>query len=217
MADTPTGETVTPEAPSNEAPAVATPVVNAPDAEVERLKKEADQARMRANQVQNELDKIKADQEAARLKALQDQEEWKTVAEESQAKLDKYEADKADAERKAELTTEANTVLAEFSPEVKKVAETAGMSLTDNTPEAIAEFKTKLTSLAETVKAPTPAGNNPTPPVTGDTNLRSEEVVTAMRYGSKDARKAYIQQSPSIQAVKQELQRQVGVNFSQTQ
>jgi len=60
MSDTtPNVETAKTEAPSNEVtPTATTPVVNAVDqAEVERLRKEAEQARMRANQLENELKK----------------------------------------------------------------------------------------------------------------------------------------------------------------
>lgn len=214
MADTPAGETVPPGDSQTPVTTPAAPVANASDpAEVDRLRKEKEQADLRIRQLENEkVARDKADEEA-RQKQLEEKEEWKTVAEEAKSKLDAIEAEKATAERNAELKAESAKVLDEFAPEVKKVAETAGMSLADNTAEAIAEFKTKLTALAETVKAPTPAGNNP-PPRGDDASLPSAEVLTAIKYGNKDARKAYIQQSPSIQAVKKELQRQAGADFS---
>src|SRR6185437_14544568 len=65
MADTPTGETVTPEAPSNSTGTTTAPVTDNSSADVEAAKKEAEQARMRANQLENELKKVK-DVEAAR-------------------------------------------------------------------------------------------------------------------------------------------------------
>ena len=83
MSDTtPIVETVKTEAPSNNATPTATPQVNAVDtAEVERLRKEKEQADMRIRQLENEAKKRQEADEATRLTQLEEQNEWKTVAE----------------------------------------------------------------------------------------------------------------------------------------
>lgn len=182
MADTPTGETVTPEAPSNNATPPATPVVNADAAEVERLRKEAEQARMRANQLENELAKRKADEEAAKLKQLEEQNEWKTIAEQNAAKLEAIQQEREEAERQTAIRTATSDVLKDYSQDVIELAEDAGLALVDDSEEAKAAFKQKLDKISAKVSASVrPATNNPGAPQQNNQQLSSDEMKVALR------------------------------------
>lgn len=212
MADTPNGETVNPQAPSNEPSSTPAPVVdNSSDSAVEAAQKEAAQATLRANQLANENAKLKADQEAAARKQLEEKEEYKTLWEKEKAERENLLAEQQSATQRAEADTKSKEVFAQFSPDVVKVAEAAGMSLSDTSPDAISQFESKLKTIAETVKTPGVTGNNPVPETPRQPGDPDPELVKAMRYGNKDARRKYIQESPSIQAAKKTLQEQVGV------
>lgn len=212
MDDTTKVETATPQAPSNESSSTPAPAVdNSSDSAVEAAKKEAAQATLRANQLANENAKLKADQEAATRKQLEEKEEYKTLYEKEKTERENLIAEQQTAAQKAEADVKAKEVFAKFSPEVAKVAEAAGMSLSDTSPEAISQLETKLQTIADTVKAPGVTGNNPVPVTPRAEGEMDPEVLKAMAYGNKNARREYISKSPSIQAVKAELQKQVGV------
>lgn len=156
MADTPNGETVTPgdsqttvqttSTPSNQGNQVDT-------AEVERLRKEAEQAKMRAQQLENEkLAREKTDEEA-RQKQLEEQNEWKTIAEQNQAKLDAFEREREESVKKIELETAEAEILKEFPQDVADAAKDLDLGLSENSEEAKEALKTKLTKLSEKVSA----------------------------------------------------------------
>lgn len=145
---TPNGETDNGKAPSNNATTPAAPVANASDqAEVERLRKEKEQAEMRARQLENEADARKKADEEAEKKKLEENEQFKTLHEQDQAKIRELEADKAANEKKAEVKTKADEVMGEFSPEVRKLAEEVGVSLTDTDEASVNAFKERLDKL----------------------------------------------------------------------
>lgn len=203
MADTPTGETVTPEAPSNNVTPTATPAVNAVDpAEVERLKKEAEQARMRANQLENELKKRTEAEEAARLKQLEENEEWKSVAEQERAKREALEAEREAETRNRELKQATNQVFSQFPAEVIEIAEETGLGLNDTSEEAQAALKAKLEKIATKVvteKKVTPNNpQNPTPPAAG-----RDQLIQNMRAGDKNARQQVISSLEAVKVMRQ--------------
>lgn len=201
MTDTPNSETVV--ASKNDAtPSVPAPQVNTVDtAEVERLRKEAAQAVMRANQLQNALDKKTAEDDAAKLKQLEENNEWKAVAEQNRAKLEAMETEREQEQRAKELAAAKQEVFKSFPAEVIELAEETGLSLSDSTEEAKEALKAKLEKISARVvtKAPvTP--NNPANPSTPDAD-RSEKL-KRMAYGDKAARAEIIGNLPGVEAMR---------------
>lgn len=201
MADTPTGETVTPEAPSNEPGTVAAPVVDNSNADVEAAKKEAEQARIRANQLENELKKLREAEEAAKAKQLEEKEEFKTLYEQTQARLKEIEEANVAAERNAELSKATESIYAEYPSNVIELAKTAGLSLSDDSEESVNALKAKLDTFKATVGSPTPSANNPRP-LTPEVATK-EELLQRMRGGDKTATLAYIRELPGIKRMKE--------------
>src|SRR4051812_21998082 len=112
MADTPTGETVTPEALENKVTPVAAPVANAVDpAEVERLRKEVEQTNLRNRQLQNEADARKKAEDERVAKELESQNEYKLLHEQEKAKREELEAEKAANEKQKEVNNASAEVL----------------------------------------------------------------------------------------------------------
>lgn len=201
MTDTPNSETVV--ASKNDAtPSVPAPQVNTVDtAEVERLKKEAAQAQMRANQLENELKRREAAEEAAKLKQLEENNEWKSVAEQNRAKLEALEAEREAEERSKELAAARQEVFKEFPTEVIELAEETGLNLSDTTEEAKEAFKAKLTKISEKVAAKAPVTpNNPANP--SAPNASREELLKRMAYGDKAARAEVISNLPGVEAMR---------------
>lgn len=149
MADTPTGETVTPGDTQTPATTVATPapVDNGNAAEVERLRKEVEQANLRARQLENEAAARKKADEEAEAKRLDDNQEYKTLAEQERAKREELERQIEDRERKEELTTARAAALGDFSDEVRQQAEELGITLNSTDEAEVAAYKDKLTKI----------------------------------------------------------------------
>lgn len=203
-------ETVADEPLKNDATTATAPNQDKGNEDAEALRKELEKSKMEANMLRNQNDKLAREREEAQRKELEEKEEWRTIAEQEKAKREALETEKQQAAKTVELESATKEIFNGFKPEVIELAQTAGLKLEDTTEEAKALLKDKLQAIADKVPAATVAGNNPTPPAPA-TNLNSEEVIKSMRYGNKEARREYIKQSPSIQAVKKELQRQVGV------
>lgn len=202
MTDTPNSETVV-ESKNDATPSVPAPApVNTVDtAEVERLKKEAAQAQMRANQLENELKKREAAEEAARLKQLEENNEWKSVAEQNRAKLEALEAEREADERAKELAAAKQEVFKEFPAEVIELAEETGLSLSDVTDDAKEALKAKLEKIQSKVVTNKPVTpNNPANPAPVDAD-RSEKL-KRMAYGDKQAREEIISSLPGVEAMR---------------
>lgn len=168
MADTPTGETVVVEEPKNNATPTVTPPVEKPvDPELEKARKEAENATLRANQLQNQL-KAKEDADAAaEAKRLEENNEFKTLYEQSEEKRKALETAQAQAEKTASIKTEADKIFAEYSPEVKALADEVGLTLADTDDTTTEDFKSKLDKISESIKAPKVTANNPGTPGSG--------------------------------------------------
>lgn len=166
MADTtPAVDPVTPAAPSNEpsTPAVPPVVTSTETGEVERLRKEKEQAEMRANQLANQL-KAKEDADAAtEAKKLEEQNQYKELYEQEKAKREGYETDAEAKERQTAVAETKTKVLSEYSEEVKAIAEEAGMDLADTDDAAVDAFKEKLEKISKRVTNGKPGPNNPNP------------------------------------------------------
>lgn len=195
-------ETAKTEAPSNEVTPTAAPVANAVDpAEVERLRKEAEQARMRANQLENELKKKAEEEEAARLKQLEEQNEWKSVAEQNKAKLEALEAEREAEQRAKELRTATKEVYSQFPDEVKELAEEMGVGLNDATEEAKEALKQRLEKIqAKVVTEKKVTPNNPSNPVQPTQN--KEELLERAKFGDRTAQTQVISNLPGVQAMR---------------
>lgn len=184
MDDTPNkpGETGTPKAPETNAPAPATPPQVNADGEAEKLRKELEQARMRANQLENEK---KAREEAdakAEAERLEKSNEFKTLFEQEKAKREALEAEQAAEEQRKELSAKREEVLKDYSEEVRALAQEAGMDLSSTDEATIATFKGKLDKIATMVSANakvTP--NNPNRPNQGTQTLSPEELREALK------------------------------------
>jgi vacuolar-type H+-ATPase subunit E/Vma4 len=131
------------------------------DPEVERLRKEAEQATMRANQLANQL-KAKEEAEAAqKAKELEEQNEFKTLYEQEKARREEIETAQAQAERQAAVKAASDKLFSEYPEQVKALAEEAGMSLSSVDDDAVAAFKAKLDKVSGMVAAPKVTANNP--------------------------------------------------------
>lgn len=153
MADTPTEGETAPTTVKNDGTTTSAPTSNASDALVEQLKKEKEQAEMRANQLQNELKaKAKAEEEAQQ-KALEEQSEFKNLFEQEKAKNEAFQREAEEAEARIELEKSQGEILKEFPAEVVELAQETGMGLTENTEEAKEKLRSTLTKLSEKVSA----------------------------------------------------------------
>lgn len=205
MSDTPTGETAKTEELKNEGSNASTQSQgNASDPAVEQARKEAEQLRMRANQLENELKKAKEAEESRKLKELEDKEEWKKLADQRQARLDELESEREREETQKALSTATDSIYSEFSEEVVEVAKEAGLGVSDDSDEARQALKEKLERISKRVTSNSkPSGNNQPKP-SQDTNA---QLLERMRYGDKEARKQVMSNIPAVQ----EMRRQAGL------
>lgn len=148
MADTPNdGETETTEPLENNATPPATPHIEekkTDDSEIEKLRKEKEQIEMERNQLRNKLQAEEAAKAKAEQAKLEEKEEFKTLYEQSQEKLRAIEAEKEEEARKKAVSEAKDTILGEYSDEVKALAEDAGIDLGDATDASLAAFKERL-------------------------------------------------------------------------
>lgn len=210
MQDTPTGETANAGDSKTEVQPVATQQVNATDtAEVERLRKEADQARMRASQLENELKAKREAEEAEKAKRLEENNEFKSLWEQSEAKRKEMERQMEDQQRNQALEQGTQEVFSQFPTDVVELAKETGLSLTDTSDEAKVAFKEKLDRIAARVVTSQPVqASNP------NTNAPVADRATLLqRAGSGDhqAKNDLIASLPAVQ----EMRRMSG--FSQNQ
>lgn len=179
---TPTGETVKPGDSQTTVTTTAPVQGNAVDpAEVERLRKEAEQAKMRANQLENQLKERQAKEEAERQKQLEENEEWKTIANQKDARLKEIEAEKEQEQRQKELKAATDSVLSEYPEAVQEIAKEAGISASDSTDEAKEALKAKLERIKEKLPINAVGGNNPVNPSQTKNKLSSDEMKMALK------------------------------------
>lgn len=146
-------------------------------AEVERLRKEAEQKELRIRQLENEA-KARADKEAQEeAERLAKQGEYKTLLEQEAAKRKALEDQIAEDRKKSDLAEARNTVSKDFSAETIKEAEELGIELTDASDDAVASYKAKLDKLQakSATKPVTPNNGNHTAP----TGQSREELLTS--------------------------------------
>lgn len=168
MGDTPTngGETATKQ-PLEDKANPTTPQLEekkTDDGEVEALRKKAEQAEMRANQLSNEL-KAKNEAEAkAKAEELKQNNEFKTLYEQTQAKLDEVERERQAEEQQKAVSEARQSILADYSDEVKETAKDLGLDLKDVTDGSVREFKEKLDKIQTRIGNHRVSPNNPGTP-----------------------------------------------------
>lgn len=149
MADTPpAGETAKPGDSQTQGTPPAAPATPAPanvdNAEVERLRREKEQAEMRARQLENEKrDRDATDAEAKR-KQLEEQDEYKQLYEKTQADLKALQDTQAAAERNTALSQATDGIFKDYPTEVVELAKTAGLGLSDDSDASQTALKEKL-------------------------------------------------------------------------
>jgi hypothetical protein len=147
---------------SNDTSPVAAPVQDNSNAELELLRKEKEQAEMRANQLANQLsEKLKAENEA-QTKKLEEEGKLKEALTLERAEKQKLIDEKDATERTTLLNKETSEVLTKYSPAVVDIAQTAGLSLVDDSDEAKTDLIKKLDDIAAKVGGRAKVvGNNP--------------------------------------------------------
>lgn len=137
-------ETTTASTVKNDNGTTTVPATDNRSAEAEQAKREAEQAKMRANQLENELAKIRQAQSEAERKRLEEKEEFKSLYEQAKAQLDETrERQEAQDQAKAvEVATEV--VFKEYPDNVVELAKTAGLSLADDSEASVTILKGKL-------------------------------------------------------------------------
>ena len=164
MADTPqAGETTTPPVvPENNDGSASAPAGGNANDEAAQLRKELEQAKMRANQLENEKAKRDKAEEEARRKSLEEQNEYKTLFEKTDAELKAIREREERQARETELAKVSEGVLKDYPKEVQELAETAGLKLEDESEVSRAAFKEKLDAIAKrVVPQQTSNSNNP--------------------------------------------------------
>lgn len=162
MADAPTG-TPEPKAPSNDVTPPATPPAANPvdQAEVERLRKENEQRDLRIRQLENEKAAADKAEQERKAKELEDTQQFKTLYETEKAEKERLESEKSAADKKAEVKAEADKLLADYSPEVQKLASDVGLELASDDETAVAAFKARLDALNAPFGGKRVSPNNP--------------------------------------------------------
>lgn len=172
---------------NNGSPAEATPKQeDANAAIVEQLRKEAEQAKMRANQLANELEAKKQAEEEARQKQLEEQQEYKTLYEQTQEQLREIAEAKERNEKAQKIAEQQAQLVTQYSDAVIKVAETTGLSLTDTDEESVKSYKAKMDTLQEQVGKGAKVTSNNNNPVKVDTEDRGAFIEQA-KQGNKQA------------------------------
>lgn len=167
MSDTEQSETGKTEALENKVETTAPAQGNAVDqAELERLRKEKEQAEMRARQLQNQLAEKEKAEEEAKAKELEEKQEYKTLADQERAKREELEAKIAEEERQKELKELSDKTLSDYSNETRDLAKELGLSLNDTSDEAVQEFRAKLDAAQARVGGQKVTANNGNQPTT---------------------------------------------------
>lgn len=182
---------------------------NGSAAEVERLRKEAEQKELRIRQLENEkAAREKAEQEAQQ-KQLEEQNEFKSLYEQEKAKREAIENERLEAEAKESKRLAEETIFAEFSQEAIEVAKEAGLSLKDDSDEAKADFKERLSKISQ--KVASNAGVTPNNPGVQEQPVDRSEQLQQMRAGNKQVRDQVINSLPVLDV----MRKQAGYETSQ--
>jgi hypothetical protein len=120
-------------------------------AEVEAAKKEAAQALMRANQLENQVKELTTKLTAKETERLQEKEDYKSLWEQSQAKLTEIVEREEQQTFQAQVSKKQEELTSEYSDEVLDIAKTAGINLSGVDEADVTAFKSKLDAINEKV------------------------------------------------------------------
>ncbi len=199
MADTPqNGETAKPgDSQTTVTTTTPAPAGNAVDqAEVERLRKEAEQARMRANQLEKEAEARKKADEEREAKELEENNKFKDLWEQSEAKRKELEAADEAREKQAELDKTRDDALSSYSSEVKQAAADLGLDLNGTDTADVDAFTAKLDKLKERIEDGQQA--RPNNGQNRNTKMSKQEALQEVAKGSKSAANELIKQIPWV-------------------
>ncbi len=168
---------------------VSVPPQGAPEqsnAELEAARKEAEQARMRANQLENQLAEAKRREAEAEQAKLQEKEDYKTLWEQTQSELLAIREKEEQSAVQAEITKKESEVTSQYSEEVLEIAKTAGLKLSGVDETAAADFKAKLDKISEKVGATAkPRPENHQAP--NAETLSKEQAIERLKQGDRTA------------------------------
>ena len=201
MADTPNGETVTPGDSQTQVQTPAPVTGNASDpAEVERLRKETEQANLRIRQLENEKAAREKLEEEAKRKQLEENEEFRSLFEQEKAKRQGLESEAEEQVRKATIEKEQDDILKEFSAAAVELAKDTELSLTDESEEAKTAFRTKL----EKIQSRVAANGRVTPNNQGASTAGSKTTEELLQeYATTGRKSSYVEAVGSLKWIQQ--------------
>jgi len=187
---------------------------NAGAAEVERLRKEAEQKELRIRQLENEAATRKKAEDDARQKQLEEDGKFKDLYEKEKTERENLVRERETAERQTTLSKATEQALSEFPDSVKEIAKTAGLTLSDDTDQAKADFKTKLEAISKNVTGGNKVrGTNQGTVV--DVQPEQKELLTKMRFDNPAIRKEAVHKAVSGLSGISEMRKMAGVQASE--
>lgn len=183
------------------------PTVTEPNTELIAANKRAEQAEMRARQLENEKkDREKLD-EVARQKQLEDNEEFKTLYEREKEARERLEAERQDEDTRKTIQSAKAEIFAGYSPEVIELAEATGIDLYDESDASQEAFKAKLDIITSKIPTTTKTvhGSNPSPTapaLTDDTKVLLNRLRYDDRSISRSARRTLISNLPELREMR---------------
>lgn len=179
------------------------------NADVEAVRKEAEQAKMRANQLANELAEAQKKIAEAETAKLQEKEDYKTLWEQANNQLQEVVTTQEQQAFKAEVAKKESEVTSQYSEEVLEIAQTAGLALNGVDEESTAAFKAKLDKISE--KVGSTAKNRPEnrqANINPDTVSR-EQAIERLRQGDRTAAVDAVETLGFIQAYNKQYEQQI--------
>lgn len=168
--------------------------------ELAEARKIAEQAQMRARQLENEkANREKADEEL-RKKQLEENEEFKILYEREKTQREELEKQREQEANDKALKEAKESIVKDYSSEVLEIAEATGLSIYDDSDEAKAEFKSKLDVIASKF------GNTQSVKVSGNNNPeyadKEDNSLIKLRFSDpaivRQARKEAISKIPAL-------------------
>ena len=167
------------------APAPKPEPVKTEDNAVEQLRKELEQQKMRANQLENEKKAREEAEAKARAEELEEQNQFKSLYEQEKAKREEIERERQEQEQKAELDRARQEILKDYNDEVKALAEEVGLDLTSADDTAVKSFKEKLDKINTRVAATGRVTSNNQPNANPQPELSGDELREALQDENK--------------------------------
>lgn len=179
-------------------------------AEINELRKQKEQAEMRARQLENEKAAREKSDEEARQKELEEQNEFKTLYEREKEQRESLEREREEGAKRSAIETAKSAILSSYSAEVTEVAEAAGLTLLDDSESAKADLKKRLDVIAGKLPSATPLkrvqGNNGVTVQPTGNEADDAKLYERMRYSDRNisdaARSAAIKKIPALDVMR---------------